>query len=61
MEITLEKEMKNSLSNEWDFLANPVLTMKVHCYHLSNQALFEMADPSEGGLSYQPHPPGFDS
>lgn len=55
MKITLEKEMK-TLSSEWDFLANPVLTMKVHCYHLSNQALFEMADPSGGGLTYQPHP-----
>lgn len=42
MEITLEKTM----SNKWDFPAEPVLTIKSIVIILSDQVLFERSDPS---------------
>ena len=42
MEIILEKTM----SNKWDFPADPVLTMKSTDIILSDQVLFERADLS---------------
>lgn len=42
VEIILEKTM----SNKWDFPADPVLTMKSTVIILSDQVLFERADLS---------------